>query len=638
MALRITSLREYDQQYQRSIEEPEAFWSEVASDFHWQQKWDRVFSGGFEHVDFKWFEGARLNITENCLDRHLKSHASRTALIWEPNDPKENGRTLTYRQLYEEVCRCSNLLRLLGIGKGDTVCIYLPMIPELVVSVLACARIGAVHSVVFGGFSAGSLADRIRDSQAKLLITADGYYRGSKPVNLKSMADEALRNCPSVKHVLVVNRSQFPISIVPGRDSYWDQLIAKCSPNCEPESMEAEDPLFILYTSGSTGKPKGLLHTTAGYMVYAGFTFLNVFQYRENEIFWCTADVGWITGHTYVVYGPLLNAATILIYEGVPHHPSWSRWWDIIDKYRVNIFYTAPTAIRSFEAQGDQHLAHANLSSLRLLGSVGEPINEEAWHWFFQKVGKGNCPIVDTWWQTETGGIAISTLAGITPQKPAHAGWPLPGIVPVLFDDNGRMITQAGVEGNLCLARSWPGQARTIYGDHQRFIQTYFSRFPGYYFTGDGCRRTEQGFYRITGRVDDVIKVSGHRLGTAELENAINQHPEVVESAVVNIPHAVTGEAIVAFVVTRSLEVDVQRLEQEVIDLVTRSIGPIAKPKQVIVVTGLPKTRSGKIMRRILRKLLQGETSNLGDSSTLLNPEIVTEIAEQLEQNPVRVN
>ncbi|MCS6916530.1 MAG: acetate--CoA ligase [Chitinophagales bacterium] len=638
MALRITSLQEYHRLYEQSLRDPDAFWAEVASDFHWQQPWTKVSEGGFARADFRWFSGARLNISENCLDRHLKSFGSRTALIWEPNDPNEINRTFTYRQLYEEVCRCGSMLRQMGIGKGDTVCIYLPMIPELVISVLACARIGAVHSVVFGGFSSQSLADRIRDSQSKLLITADGYFRGNKPVYLKQMADEALEQCTSVKHVLVVNRSNFPIAIHAGRDSYWDQHMAKSSPVCEAESMDAEDPLFILYTSGSTGKPKGLLHTTAGYMVYTGFTFLNVFQYRENEVFWCTADVGWITGHSYVVYGPLLNAATVLIFEGVPQYPTWSRWWEIIDKYQVNILYTAPTAIRSFEAHGDHHLQQASLRTLRVLGSVGEPINEEAWHWYYEKIGKGNCPIVDTWWQTETGGIALSALAGVTPHKPAHVGWPLPGIVPVVMDENGNAVTDTQTEGSLCLARSWPGQARSIYGDHERFIQTYFSRFPGFYFTGDGCRRDAQGYYRITGRIDDVIKVSGHRLGTAELENAINQHPDVVESAVVTLPHPITGESIVAFVVSPDEVTDRNKLEKEVMDLVARTIGPIARPRQVFAVSGLPKTRSGKIMRRILRRLIQGERQDLGDSSTLLNPEIVDEIAKLLEHQPVRTD
>ncbi len=631
MIPKITSVEEYHSAYQRSLQDPQGFWADIAASFHWKKKWDTVFEGGFEHADFRWFNGGQLNITENCLDRHLRYHSAKTALIWEPNNPDEQGRTLTYEQLIADVCRCANMLRQLGLKKGQTVCIYLPMIPELIVSVLACARLGVVHSVVFAGFSAQSLANRIQDAQCSILITADGFYRGTKWVPLKQMSEEALAQCPSVRHVVVVRRTNQEITMQPQRDVYWDQYMATCHSWCDAVPVEAEDPLFILYTSGSTGKPKGILHTTGGYMVYAGYTFANVFQYRDNEIYWCTADVGWITGHTYVVYGPLLNAATIVLFEGIPSYPDWSRWWQIIDKYKVNIFYTAPTAIRSLELQGDAPLENVDLSSLRVLGSVGEPLNEQAWYWFHEKIGKRQCPIVDTWWQTETGGIMISSLAGVTPQKPAHPGWPLPGIEPVIVDETGKPVLQQVGEGNLCIARSWPGQARTIFNDHERFLQTYFRVVPGLYFSGDGCRRNQENFYRITGRVDDVIKVSGHRLGTAEIENAINQHPQVVECAVINVPDAITGEAIIAFVLGTVSAEHSEQLTQEIMDLVVRSIGPIAKPKQIHVVSGLPKTRSGKIMRRILRKLAENKPDEVGDVTTLLNPEVVEEIQQLLQ-------
>ncbi len=631
MIPKITSVEEYLSAYQRSLQDTQGFWADIAATFHWKKKWDTVFEGGFEHADFRWFIGGQLNITENCLDRHLRYHGTKTALIWEPNNPNEQGRTLTYEQLIADVCRCANMLRQLGLRKGQTVCIYLPMIPELIVSVLACARLGVVHSVVFAGFSAQSLANRIQDAQSTVLITADGFYRGTKWVPLKQMSEEALAQCPSVQRVVVVRRSNHEITMQPQRDVHWDQYVASCHSWCDAVPVDSEDPLFILYTSGSTGKPKGILHTTGGYMVYAGYTFANVFQYRDNEIYWCTADVGWITGHTYVVYGPLLNAATIVLFEGIPSYPDWSRWWQIIDKYKVNIFYTAPTAIRSLELQGDAPLEDADLSSLRVLGSVGEPLNEQAWHWFHEKIGKRQCPIVDTWWQTETGGILISSLAGVTPQKPAHPGWPLPGIEPVIVDETGRPVLQQVANGNLCIARSWPGQARTIFKDHERFLQTYFRVVPGLYFSGDGCRRDQENFYRITGRVDDVIKVSGHRLGTAEIENAINQHPQVVECAVINVPDAITGEAIVAFVLGTVSAQQSEQLTQEIIDLVVRTIGPIAKPKQVHVVSGLPKTRSGKIMRRILRKLAENKPDEVGDVTTLLNPEVVEEIQQLLQ-------
>ncbi len=626
MIPRITNLQEYKAAYEQSLRDPDNFWASVAEGFHWKEKWHRIHSGGFEKADYKWFEGAKLNVSENCLDVHLKSSGDKAAIIWEPNNPADAPRSYTYRELHTEVCRFANVLKQTGIVKGDVVCIYLPMIPELVIAMLACARIGAIHSIVFGGFSSASLSGRILDAECRLLITADGFYRGDKPVYLKEMADAALKDTPSVKNVIVCNHAGFDIEVVAGRDLFWHQLMKQADTENTPEDMEAEDPLFILYTSGSTGKPKGVLHTSAGYMVYAGFTFLNVFQFRKNDIFWCTADIGWITGHSYVVYGPLLNGATTVLYEGIPSYPDWSRWWKIIGKYRVTIFYTAPTAIRSFIARGNDHLKEADFSTLRVLGSVGEPINEEAWEWYYHHIGEARCPLVDTWWQTETGGILISPLAGITATKPSFATWPLPGIEPVIVDANGTVLNDTVTEGNLCMRRSWPGQARTIYKDHERFISTYFTTYPGMYFTGDGCKRDRDGYYRITGRVDDVIKVSGHRIGTAEVENAINEHPLVVESAVVPVPHDIKGEAIIAFVICLKVISDQQAFVQEIISTVSGLVGPIAKPERIIIVSGLPKTRSGKIMRRILRKIAEGHPEQIGDVSTLLNPEIVDEI------------
>ncbi len=626
MIPRITSSEDYKRAYERGLNDSDNFWAEIASAFHWKEKWHTVQSGGFEKADYKWFEGGKLNITENCLDIHLKSSGDKAAIIWEPNNPAEQSRQLSYRELHQQVCRFANVMKQMGISKGDTVCIYMPMIPELAIATLACARIGAIHSVVFGGFSSHSLSGRIKDAECKLLITADGFYRGEKPVHLKDIADEALKNCPSVQKVIVHRRAMLDISIVSGRDLFWDQLMATSMDQCAAEIMDAEDPLFILYTSGSTGQPKGVVHTTGGYMVYAGYTFLNVFQFHEHDIYWCTADVGWITGHTYVIYGPLLNGATTVMFEGIPSFPDWSRWWQIIDKYKVNIFYTAPTAIRSFGAQGIQHLQHAQLNSLRVLGTVGEPINEEAWEWYYKHIGKERCPIVDTWWQTETGGILISPIAGLTKLKPSYATLPLPGIEPTIVDSNGNIQKEIKAEGNLCINRSWPGQARTIYKDHERFVNTYFSTYPGLYFTGDGCRREEDGFYRITGRVDDVIKVSGHRIGTAEVEDAINEHPNVAESAVVSIPHDIKGEAIIAFVICNEKVNDIAALEKEVKQQVVEGISAIARPEKVYVVSGLPKTRSGKIMRRILRKIAEGHPEQTGDTSTLLNPETVEEI------------
>lgn len=633
MIPRITSLQEYKDAYEQSITDPDTFWSAVAEGFHWKKKWQRIHSGGFEKADYKWFEGGSVNVCENCLDVHLETSGDAVAIIWEPNNPADAPRTITYRELHLQVCRFSNVLKKAGVQKGDIVCIYLPMIPELAIAMLSCARIGAVHTIVFGGFSANSLAGRIQDAECKLLITADGFFRGDKSVKLKEMADEALSNCDSVKKVIVYHHAGFDVRMSPGRDDDWNRLMDEAESDLEPEAMDSEDPLFILYTSGSTGKPKGVVHTTAGYMVYAGFTYLNVFQYQPGEVHWCTADIGWITGHTYVIYGPLLNGATTLLFEGIPSYPDWSRWWQLIDKHQVNIFYTAPTAIRACMAMGEDHHSKANLRSLRVLGSVGEPINEEAWEWYFDQIGKKSCPVVDTWWQTETGGILISPLAGITPLKPSFATWPLPGIDPVIADANGAILHDRVAEGNLCIRASWPGQARTLYKDHERFMRTYFTTYPGLYFTGDGCRRDHDLQYRITGRVDDVIKVSGHRIGTAEVENAINEHPQVIESAVVPVPHDIKGEAIVAFVICRETDVNQIKLIEEISQTVAAIIGPIAKPDKVFTVTGLPKTRSGKIMRRILRKIAEGHPEQTGDISTLLNPEVVEEIKRLVQKS-----
>lgn len=631
MLQKISSHEEYTNAFNESINNPNDFWGEVAHSFSWKKKWDKVFSGGFEKADYKWFEGGRLNITENCLDRHLESIGDKTAIIWEPNNPFEKNRQLTYSELHEEVCRFSNALEKTGVNKGDTVCLYMPMIPELAIAMLACARIGAIHSIVFGGFSAQSIADRIKDAECKWMITADGCFRGDKPLYLKKIVDEALDQCPSILKSIVFNRSNFDCNMKPGRDLWWADIIKDCTTIHDAAIMESEDPLFILYTSGSTGKPKGVLHTIAGYMVYAAYTFLNVFQYKPEQIYWCTADIGWVTGHSYIVYGPLLNGATTLMYEGVPQFPHWGRWWDIIDKYKVNIFYTAPTAIRSLEAQGTSWLKGKSLLSLSVLGTVGEPINEEAWDWYFKNIGKENCPIVDTWWQTETGGILISSLAGITPTKPSYATLPLPGVEPIIVDANGNEIIEPIAEGNLCIRKSWPGQARTVYKDHERFIQTYFTTYPGKYFTGDGCKRDSNGNYRITGRVDDVINVSGHRIGTAEVENAINEHQEVYESAVVGFPHAIKGQGIFAFVSCQPHPNDLILFKQEVLNIVAKIIGPFAKPDRIEIVSGLPKTRSGKIMRRILRKIAEGEFDKVGDVTTLLNPEVVEEIIKKVK-------
>lgn len=629
MNFRIQSFEDYQAAYRRSVEDPEGFWEEIAREYHWFEPWQKTLEWEFDTPSVKWFLGGKTNITYNCLDRHLNTRGNQTALIWEPNDPAAETVRLTYRELYEQVCRFANVLKRTGIKKGDRVAIYMPMIPELAIAVLACARIGAVHSVVFAGFSASALADRIKDAQAVAVLTSDGLNRGAKQIPLKEVVDEALAmGCDSVKRVIVANCLGWAVNMQEGRDVWLHEELKQVPDDCPAEPMDSEDMLFILYTSGSTGKPKGVVHTVGGYMVYAGYTFLNVFQYKEGEVYWCTADIGWITGHTYIVYGPLLNGATTLMFEGVPTYPDAGRFWQVVDKHKVNIFYTAPTAIRALMGAGLDYVRPYSLDSLRVLGTVGEPINEEAWHWYHTHIGKGRCPIVDTWWQTETGGIMISSLAGIYESKPAHAGLPLPGIQPVLLDNDGNEIKENNKEGMLCIKFPWPSMLRTTYGDHERCYKTYFSAFKGYYFTGDGARRDEQGLYRIIGRVDDVINVSGHRLGTAEIENAINQSKMVVESAVVGYPHPVKGQGIYAYVIPAAPVEDPEALKADVIENVVNAIGKIARPDKIQIVSGLPKTRSGKIMRRILRKIAEGDTSNLGDTSTLLDPKVVEEIIE----------
>ncbi len=622
----ISNFADYQKSYQKSITDPESFWSEIAADFLWKKKWDKILDWNFTSAETKWFINGKLNITENCLDRHLEKHGDKIAYIFEANDPNETSRKITYKELHSEVCRFANVLKKQGAKKGDRICIYMPMIPEAVIAMLACARIGAIHNVVFGGFSAQSLSSRIHDCDCSILITADGVMRGAKEIALKSVADEALKDCPTVKKVFVYERTKSKINLVSDRDFLWSEEMKTVNDICAAEEMDSEDMLFILYTSGSTGKPKGVVHTCGGYMVYTAYTFKNVFQYKENEIYWCTADVGWITGHSYIVYGPLLEGATGIIFEGIPTYPDAGRFWKVIDKHQVNIFYTAPTAIRSLEAAGLGFVKSYKLNSLRVLGSVGEPINEEAWHWYDTHIGKNNCPIVDTWWQTETGGILISPLAGITKTKPGFATFPLPGIQPVLLDENGKELIGNGVEGRLCFKFPWPSIIRTTYGNHDRCIENYFAQYKGYYFTGDGCKRDEDGYYRITGRVDDVIKVSGHLLGTAEIESAINQHPDIVESAVVGYPHPIKGWAIYAYAIPERKREDEAQLKKEILETVTKTVGAIARPEKVQIVSGLPKTRSGKIMRRILRKIAEGEMDNLGDVSTLLDPNIVEEI------------
>jgi len=627
MSQKINSLADYVHQYEKSIAQPEVFWEEIAATFTWQKPWDKVLNWDFDGPNIKWFENAQLNITENIFERHLKTNANKTAILWEPNDPNEKTRKISYRELFELTCQFSNTLEAEGIQKGDRVIIYMPMVPEAAIAMLACARVGAVHSVVFAGFSSSALADRIEDCQAKMVLTSDGNFRGAKNIPVKEVVDEALEKTSSVEKVIVYQRTKTPIEMKQGRDMWWHEAIENKPLTHQAASLDAEDLLFILYTSGSTGKPKGVVHTTAGYMVYSHYSFVNVFQYEEDDIYWCTADVGWITGHSYIVYGPLLAGATTLMFEGVPTFPHAGRFWEIIDKYKVNQFYTAPTAIRALQAHGLSPLEPYSLNSLKVIGSVGEPINEEAWHWYHTHVGKGNCPLVDTWWQTETGGIMIAPLAGITPNKPAHASLPLPGIQPIIVDAEGHELKGNNVEGNLCIRFPWPSMLRTTYGDHKRCKETYFSTYPGMYFTGDGVKRDHDGYLRILGRVDDVINVSGHRMGTAEVENAINEHPKVIESAVVGYPHDIKGQGIYAFVICDEQE-GTDHLVDEIKETVRQIIGPIAKPDQVQIVPGLPKTRSGKIMRRILRKVASQDISNMGDTSTLLNPEVVTQIIE----------
>jgi acetyl-CoA synthetase len=623
---RITSFQQYQEEYTKSVKDPESFWAAQAEEFSWKKKWDKVLEWNFKAPHVNWFVGGKFNITENCLDRHLEKNADRIAYIWESNNPDEANITYTYRQLHTEVCRFANVLKKHNVRKGDRVCIYMPMIPQAIISMLACARIGAVHSVVFAGFSASSLAGRIQDADCKIVLTSDGAYRGAKDIAVKSLVDEALETCPGVECVIVYSRTRSAANMNIGRDHDWNTEMSESSAVCPAELMDSEDLLFILYTSGSTGKPKGVVHTCGGYMVFTKYSFENVFQYSEKDLFWCTADVGWVTGHSYIVYGPLLACASSLIFEGIPTWPDAGRFWQVIDKHKVSIFYTAPTAIRALEAAGLDFVKPYKLDSLRILGSVGEPINEEAWSWYNTHIGKGKCPIVDTWWQTETGGILISPLAGITPTKPGYATLPLPGVQPILVDDKGVEITGNDVEGNLCIRFPWPSIIRTTYGDHERCRQAYFATYPGLYFTGDGCRRDAEGYYRITGRVDDVINVSGHRIGTAEVENAINMHADVVESAVVGYPHDIKGQGIYAYVICTNDTKNEEILRKEIIAEVIKMIGPIAKPDKIQIVKGLPKTRSGKIMRRILRKVAEGDVSNLGDTSTLLDPAVVDDI------------
>ena len=628
---KIENLEQYFKHYNKSIREPRKFWGKIAEEnFTWFQQWDNVFDFNLADADIKWFTNAKVNIVKNCIDRHLAKRGEKTAIIFEPNDPLETALHITYNELYQRVCKMANVLREQGIKKGDRVCIYLPMIPELAVSILACARIGAIHSVVFAGFSATAVASRINDSDCKLVITADGGYRGNKTIDLKGIIDEALLSCPGVSTVLVVKRTNTTVQMQEGRDQWLQPLLEEASDNNVAEIMDAEDPLFILYTSGSTGKPKGMVHTTAGYMVYTAYTFKNVFNYEENDIFWCTADIGWITGHSYILYGPLLNGATTVIFEGVPSYPDFSRFWETVEKHKVTQFYTAPTAIRALAKENLDYVQKYAMKSLKVIGSVGEPINEEAWHWYNDHVGGKRAPIVDTWWQTETGGILISPIAYVTPTKPTYASMPLPGIQPILMDDKQNEIVENQVAGSLCIKFPWPGIARTICGDHQRYKDTYFSTFPGKFFTGDGALRDEVGYYRITGRVDDVVIVSGHNLGTAPIEDAINEHPAVAESAIVGFPHDIKGNALYGFVILKETGEyrDRVNLSKEINQHIADRIGPIAKLDKIQFVSGLPKTRSGKIMRRILRKIAEGEYSNFGDISTLLNPEIVEEIKE----------
>lgn len=627
MKTRINNLDQYHSQYQQAQQSPEDYWTKIAEQFRWSKKWSEVQSGSFKEGNIRWFDGGLTNMSENCLDRHLPEHKDKVAVIFEANDPKEAPTRYTFGQLHQEVCKMANLYKDQGVKKGDVICFYMSMVPELLIGILAATRIGAIHSVVFGGFSANALAGRIQDCQAKLVLTNDGGFRGEKIIPLKDIVDSALQNCPSVEKVIVVKRTDSKVSMNAKRDLWFHEEIQKQPTSCAAVQVEAEHPLFILYTSGSTGKPKGLLHTTAGYMVYAGMSFSNIFQMSPEDIFWCTADIGWVTGHTYLTYGPLLNAQTTVMFEGIPTYPDGGRFWDIVDRHQVTHLYTAPTAIRALEALPIELVEKRKLTSLKVLGSVGEPINEEAWEWYHKHIGKGRCPIVDTWWQTETGGIMISSLPNITEQIPSYAATAQPGVIPVLVDANGAEVSGNPAEGNLCLKYPWPGIARTVYGDHKRYMETYFSAYPGMYFTGDGAKRDQRGNYRITGRVDDVINISGHRIGTAEVEEAINEHPGIVESAVVGFPHEIKGQGLYAYVIANSQQnLDESALKKEVNDVITEMIGPIAKVDHLQVVSGLPKTRSGKIMRRILRKVAENQTDQLGDTSTLLNPEIVDEL------------
>lgn len=622
----INSFKEYSTDYINSTEHPKSFWGNIAETFLWRKKWDSVLEYNWEEPKFEWFKGGQLNITENCIDRHLEKKGDKKAIIWEPNNPDEPNRILTYKELHTEVCKFANVLKKNGAKKGDRICIYMPMVPELAIAVLACARIGAIHSVVFAGFSAKALAARINDAQCNILLTADGVHRGSKTINLKEISDTALEQTPTIKTSIIYKRIDNPIQMKPNRDIWWHKELETVDANCPIEIMDAEDELFILYTSGSTGQPKGMVHTCGGYMVYTAYSFQNVFQYKENDVYFCTADIGWITGHSYIVYGPLACGATTLMFEGVPSYPDYGRFWQIVEKYNVNQFYTAPTAIRALACQDNTIIDQYDLSSIKVLGTVGEPINEEAWHWYDEKIGKSNSPIVDTWWQTETGGIMIAPLAGITPTKPTFATYPLPGIQPCILDNKGQEVHNPDAEGKLCIKYPWPSMARTIYGNHKRYKETYFSAFPNTYFTGDGAIRDSKGNYRITGRIDDVVIVSGHNLGTAPIENSINEHENVVESAIVGFPHPIKGNALYGFIITYSDIEDELALKKEINVLIRQSIGPIATLDKIQFVKGLPKTRSGKIMRRILRKIATDDTANIGDISTLLNPEVVESI------------
>jgi acetyl-CoA synthetase len=634
----ITSFDEYKQAYKKSVDEPEAFWGTVAENFYWRKKWDTVLEWNFKEPKIEWFKGAKLNITENCIDRHLPKLGDKAAIIWEPNNPEERTRVITYSRLHKRVCQFAQVLKNNGVKKGDRICIYMGMVPELAYAILGCARIGAIHSVIFGGFSSQSIADRLEDAKAEYIVTCDGAYRGAKDIPLKAVIDDALIGNKTVKRVIVYTRTRTPVSMIKGRDVWWEDEMEHAEAQVEKDNiitmpateMDAEDPLFILYTSGSTGKPKGVVHTCGGYMVWTTYSFVNVFQYKPGDIHFCTADIGWITGHSYIVYGPLCAGATSLMFEGIPTYPDAGRFWDIVEKHKVNILYTAPTAIRSLMGFGLDPIQGKDLSSLKILGTVGEPINEEAWHWYDENIGKKKCPIVDTWWQTETGGCLISNLAGVTPSRPGWATLPMPGVQPLLVDENGKEVTkkdeQGLLKGNLCIKAPWPGILRTTYGDHERCRTNYFAAYPDLYFTGDGALKDENGFYRITGRVDDVLNVSGHRIGTAEVENAINMHSGVVESAVVGYPHDIKGQGIYAYVIYSGMHLDHELTRKDILQTVTRIIGAIAKPDKIQFVSGLPKTRSGKIMRRILRKIAEGETSNLGDTSTLLDPAVVDEI------------